>query len=217
MTVQALKGTPLGTKIDSLLYPSHEQWVGVVMLQGVQNRHMLASSLEDISSGNVYYLDLKDETNRMVTQYRTEILKYLGLGMIGLLTLLGLNLRSFSSVMRTILPVVGALVLVLATLHLFNEALSLFHIASLLLVAGIGIDYALFLSRHGNTPQEHETTISSVWVCSLTTILVFGVMAFSQTPVLHSIGLTTGLGALFCLMMSLVYSRQSIPPVSSQP
>jgi predicted exporter len=45
-------------------------------------------------------------------------------------------------------------------------------------------------------------------VCSATTILVFGVLAFSKIPVLHAIGLTAACGSLCCLLFAGFLAEQ---------
>ena len=94
-----------------------------------------------------------------------------------------------------------------------GERFSLFHIASFLLVIGLGLDYALFFNRRDGTQAERGRTVYGLVVCSTTTILVFGVLALSQIPVLRAIGLTTALGSLACLVFAafLAESPKKLP------
>jgi predicted exporter len=45
-------------------------------------------------------------------------------------------------------------------------------------------------------------------VCGTTTILVFGVLAFSTIPVLHAIGMTAACGSLSCLAFAALLARK---------
>ena len=102
----------------------------------------------------------------------------------------------------------SALVVVAAVVNVSGEALSLFHIATFLLVIGLGLDYALFFNR----PDEHEDgrsgTLYGLLVCSMTTILVFGVLAGSSIPVLHAIGMTAAVGSFCCLLFAGIMARR---------
>jgi len=105
-----------------------------------------------------------------------------------------------------LLPIAGSIMFDLVILHALGERLSLFHLAALLLVFGIGLDYTLFYQRPHKTPAERQQTISAIFVCSLTTIAVFGLLACSQTPVLRGIGLTVSLGSLICFLFAAICS-----------
>jgi predicted exporter len=203
---QAIQGTPLGTKIRSLLYPHQDQWVGTILLRDVQNRNVLQQAIHTETLSSVHYLDLKTESNRMVTTYRQEVTTYLAIGIVCLILILGIGLRSLTNVVAVLLPIAGSIMLDLAILHALGERLSLFHLAALLLVFGIGLDYTLFFQRHHETAAERQQTISAIFVCSLTTIAVFGLLACSQTPVLQGIGLTAFLGSLICFLFAAICS-----------
>ena len=203
---QSVKSTILGTKIRSLLYTHQDQWVGTILLRDVNNRQAIQQAIQTNAFKAIHYLDLKTESNDMVTIYRQEVITYLAIG-IGFLTLiLGIGLRSISRMLAVLLPIAGSIMLDLALLHALGERLSLFHLAALLLVFGIGLDYTLFFQRPHKTPAERQQTISAIIVCSLTTITVFGLLACSQTPVLHGIGLTVFLGSLICFFFAALCS-----------
>jgi len=65
--------------------------------------------------------------------------------------------------------------------------INLFTMLALWLVLGLGIDYGIFL-RHGL--DNRPTAILSVTLSACTTLLAFGLLAFSATPFIRSIGLT---------------------------
>ncbi len=209
---QKFNNTVLGGKIRSLLFQQKGKWVGLITLQGVTDRTQLIALSIEPNHGNLYYLDLKQESNHMVGIYRAEMIKFLSVGVLAIMIILGFALRSPKACLRVLFPVATTAVTVVAVLHLVDERLSLFHLASMLLVVGIGLDYALFFNRDHESKAERIQTIFAVLVCSVTTILVFGLLALSQTPVLHSIGSTAALGAFCCLLFSSLSQKQSIPP-----
>ena len=211
---QRVHNTVLGTKIHSLLFREQKTWVGLVTLQGVTDRTPLIALGKDPNDRELYYLDLKQESNAMVNTYREEMIKFLSMGVVTIMVILAFALRSSNAFIRVLLPIAATTLTVVAVLHWVDERLSLFHLASMLLVVGIGLDYALFVNRDHESKAERAQTIFAVLVCSATTILVFSLLALSQTPVLHSIGSTAALGAFCCLLFSSILRKQSIPPTS---
>jgi predicted exporter len=99
-------------------------------------------------------------------------------------------------------PIAGAVLVALAVLTLAGEAVSLFHLAALLLLAGLAIDYALFLAT---PPSPGDDAAGAVLNCAVSTLLTFGLLSLCATPVLHGIGLTVaaGVAAAFVLALAL--------------
>lgn len=203
------RGTALGLKLDSLLFIREKGWVAVVPLRGVSDRRQVRELLAPWHEREVTYLDLKEESNRMVAAYRNEALGLLGWGALSICIVLLLGLRAPITVLRVMLPIGSAMVVVAALLHALGGGFSLFHIASFLLVIGLGLDYALFFNRRHGTLAERGRTIYGLVVCSTTTILVFGVLTFSQIPVLRAIGMTAALGSLACLLFAALLAEDA--------
>src|SRR5207244_6220135 len=61
--------------------------------------------------------------------------------------LLCFGLRGVRKALRVMLPVYAAIAMTVACLGLLGIGLSLFHLVSLLLVLGIGLNYSLFFSQ----------------------------------------------------------------------
>jgi predicted exporter len=206
---RTFRGTALGLKLDSLLFMREGRWVALVPLRGVTDRQNLRDLLSLGRDPEVTYLDLKEESNRMVGAYRNETLGLLGWGALSIGLVLFVGLRAPLTVLRVMLPIVSAIVVVAAVLHALGERFSLFHIASFLLVIGLGLDYALFFNRRQGTLGERGRTVYGLVVCSTTTILVFGVLTLSQIPVLRAIGMTAALGSLACLLFAALLAEDT--------
>ena len=200
-------GTPFGIKIRSLVFKQNEKWISLIPLRQVEDRKPLRRWDEALENPQVWYLDLKEESNKIVSAYHREILVLVGWGSLVICVVLFIRIRTFWLLTSVLLPIASSLLVVIALLHALDERLSLFHLASLLLVVGLGLDYALFFNRRVSAPTDRDRTISSIWICCMTTILVFGILAYSEIPVLRAIGLTTLLGALTCFMLSAMLSR----------
>ena len=104
-------------------------------------------------------------------------------------------------------PMALATLLILAVLRALGVELNLFHLVSLILAAGLGLDYALFFDHAGDDRGEQLRTLHAVIVCSLTTLLVFSLLALSSIPVLRAIGGTVALGVAFNFALALLVAR----------
>ncbi len=204
---RTFRGTALGLKLDSLLFMREGRAFAVMPLRGVTDRQKFRDLLSLRRDPGVTYLDLKEESNHMVGAYRNETLGLLGWGGLSIGFVLLVGLRAPLTVLRVMLPIASAIIVVAALLHAAGERFSLFHIASFLLVIGLGLDYALFFNRRQGTPGERGRTVYGLVVCSTTTILVFGVLTLSQIPVLRAIGMTAAMGSLACLLFAALLAE----------
>jgi predicted exporter len=98
------------------------------------------------------------------------------------------------------------MVLTVSLLVATGQRISVFHLVALLLVLGIGLNYALFFERTPEDESELARIRLSLAVCAVSTIATFGILAFSATPVLHTIGITVALGAFLSLLVSALWA-----------
>jgi predicted exporter len=196
----ALRGTVLGLKFQSLVSQSGNDWVVLVPLYGVADSKSLA--------GEVAVLDLKAESERLLAGYRLEALRLSALGMGAIVLVLALGLRRARPVLQVVLPVALGLLLTAAVLQLAGQRLTVFHLIAMLLVMGIGLNYSLFLDRPEEDPSARRRTLFALLVTCATTVLAFGTLAWSSNPVLHAIGFTVTAGALMAFAASAALARR---------
>lgn len=93
-------------------------------------------------------------------------------------------------------PVVASL-LGLAILNWCGFTINIFNLLALLLVLGIGLDAGIFLSE---SSRGHYTW-TAITLAATTTLLAFGLLALSSTPVLQQFGVTVlvGIIGVWCL------------------
>ena len=205
---ESFHGTSLGLKIEAMIVEHHGRWLAVAPLRGVADRQALKAAVAGWGEAAVTYVDLKEESSRLMREYRDRTLQLLGWGAVAIAVVLGIGLKSLLQLWRVLVPIVAGLIVVTGILNLAGESLSLFHVATLLLVIGLGLDYALYFNRAADHGDERRRTVFGLLVCSSTTILVFGVLAFSTIPVLHAIGLTAACGSLCCLLFAGFVAEQ---------
>ena len=72
---------------------------------------------------------------------------------------------------------------------------------ALTLVAGLGLDYVLFYSRAQDS-RDARATSAAVFICALSSLLVFGILSLSSIPVLEGIGSTVFVGVLAAYLLA---------------
>jgi predicted exporter len=203
------ESSALSLKLRALLLHSGNEWTVLAPLRGVTDPAAVASRIE--REGRKFaFLDLKQEADQLVRRYRQESLHLTALGVTAITAVLWWGLRRAGIVGTVLLPPLMAILFVVASLLLVGERLSLFHLVSLLLVLGIGLNYALFFHRGVSDEAERRRTALALMVCIGATLAAFGTLAFSRTPVLHAIGLTVSLGALFSLILSAMLAKPTV-------
>jgi predicted exporter len=211
LTLSAVRGTALETRLDALLFRHDGQWQALVPLRGVADEAAVRDLLARWNQPGVFYLDLKRESDRLVGSYRQEALQLLGWGAAAIALLLTMGLGSWRRALRVMLPMAAAVAVTSTLLFAVEGGLSLFHLVSLLLVVGIAMDYALFFDRPAETVQEQARTLYSLLVCNATTVVAFGLLLSSHTSILAAIGSTVALGASLALLFAAMTSPRSAP------
>ncbi len=139
----------------------------------------------------VAYVNPLERLNATFTRIRQHTMRWVGLGyvLIFLLLLLRYGLRGSLAVMLPPLAAAGA---TLGFLGWIAQPVNVFVVVALMLVAGIGVDYAVFL-REGAGHHQGTTRIA-VGLATITTLASFGLLGASSIPVVHAFGLTVTLG-----------------------
>jgi predicted exporter len=199
----SLDGSRIATKVDTLLVRRERGWVALMPLRGVTDAAGIAKSL----GAQAVLLDLKVESDRLYADYRREALVHSLLGAAAIVVLLFAGLRSARRVVDVLAPLAAAVIVTACLLTLGGRELTIFHLVGLLLVVAVGSNYSLFFDRQAPSGTDHERTIVSLLFAALTTMIGFGLLSFSSVPVLHGIGSTVALGALFALLFSAILAR----------
>lgn len=168
----------------------------IVLLGGIQQIDALKARFA--SDESVQLIDKVADISAVMGHYRLLTLKLLALALGIALLLFSLNFGFKKAAVVVAVPALAAL-LTLATLGLTGSPLSLFHALALILVFGIGIDYSLFFA----SAQNHgKAVMMAVFMSACSTLLAFGLLAFSQTQAIHYFGLTLSLGIGFTFLLS---------------
>jgi predicted exporter len=202
---QDLAGTPLEARVGGLLLQRDGHWTGLVTLTGLADVAALRRIVG--AQPDVTLLDLKQASEDLVAHQRLRILWCLAVSAVLLVAVVLFALRSLVRAQRVLAPMALTTLVVLAVLHGAGVSLNLFHLIALVLAAGLGLDYALFFERAADEPAEQRRTLHAVLVCSLSTLLVFALLATSSLPVLRAIGVTVAAGVVCNFVLALTLTR----------
>jgi predicted exporter len=208
LRLEDLRGTGLDLKVRSLLQQDGGEWQALIPLREVRDPARLRALAQTLPpAAHVTFLDLKAESDRLVAGYRIQALALAGAGALAIAALLYAGLRRVGEALRVMLPVYAAIAMTVACLVALGGGLSLFHLVSLLLVLGIGLNYALFFNQAEPGTEREQGTSLALSVCFLTTFAAFGCLATSRIPVLSAIGLTVTLGCALSLLNAMVLGK----------
>ncbi len=203
-----LAGSPLATRLAPLLIERDGGWLGPIALQSVPDPARLTAALAEahILDANVLYIDMRAELGQVLSDYTARAWRWLGVSGLLMLVALAIGLRSVGRVVRVLGAVVAAMVLTVAVLTLLRARLSLIHLVAFQLVAGVGLDYALFFARRQLDTEERARTLRTLVTCIAMTLLTFGLLAACQTPLLRDIGMTVAIGATSAMLFAFLFA-----------
>lgn len=203
-----LDDTALALRVDSLLVRADEGWAALMPLSAVADAGAIRQAIDDANVEGVAFLDLKAEADALVAGYRAQSIRSTAIGLACMVGVLLVGTRSLRVALRLLAPVLAAVVLTSATLVGGGQRLTVFHLVALLLIVGVGLNYALFFGRDSGSAAERELTLLSVMVAGAATLCASLALAFASTPVLRAIGTTTALGAVFAFLLCAVLAKE---------
>jgi predicted exporter len=197
-TVEQWQANPMSSALQHFwLGRIQDQYVSWIQLSGIHQMDQLKALASH--SSNWRFVNQVDDISQLFKRYRTVAVELLLSAYILIVCILAWR-YGFKGMLLILLPPAGSIVLTLSLLGLSGSLFNFFNIFALLVVLGIGIDYALFFRE--SDKQAQATTLLAVSLSALTTLLAFGLLSLSNTPVIHSFGLTLLLGILFCFLLA---------------
>ncbi|SDL18082.1 Predicted exporter [Modicisalibacter muralis] len=184
-------------KIDAAQADMPGNMAAVMPLSGVESAALerrLTAFAE--RHANVVYVNRVERLSSLLGELREHIALWLGMALAGMAIVLAWRYRGLA--WRVLVPPTGAVLIVLAIFGVIGVPLNVFSQLGMLLVLGIGLDAGIFSVEHARRPS----TWLAISLSTLTSLLAFGLLAFSATPALHHLGLTCllGLAAVWLLV-----------------
>jgi predicted exporter len=174
----------------------------VIIPQGVtpQNEPALIATAQGLPG--VVFVDKAASVSKLFGAYRVDSGWWLGGALALVLVLLMLRYRVRGGIAVT-LPVLLAVGVTLAVFGYAQVPLNLFNWLALMLVLGVGANYAVFL-REGCLRADAD--LGAVWtgvlLSAATTLLSFGMLGMSAMPALKTFGATLALGIAVSVLLA---------------
>ena len=185
VTYEALLETPLAPLVQHFVLKNDAQGAALMtMLSGVTPEMLPELESAARKHEGVRFLDITARMSETLSIYRTRVFELLAAGFFVLWGVM--TLRFGRGGWRAVLPAGLGVLAALAASGIAGIPATLFTALACVLLLGLGVDYGIFLS--GN-PEDGRTS-AAVFFCGLTTMLSFGLLAFSATPALASFGFT---------------------------
>lgn len=161
----------------------------MIVLHGIQQREVVAK----LENAQIHFMQPTYQLSQQFAEHRIHA-QWLLLG--AMLSVAGLIwfLYGIKSVLPIMLPVSLALALTFALQALIGVQLNLFSIMGCFLILGIGVDYAIFY-RHER--EQYQVVVMALFLCMMSTLLGFGLLALSHTYAIFCFGLTVLCGVIF--------------------
>ncbi|HMB59199.1 MAG TPA: hypothetical protein VKN35_04740, partial [Xanthomonadales bacterium] len=208
--------SPLADALLQFLIPPDEKesgsWTSLVTLHGeIEPRGL--ETLLDARIPEAELVDYRSASEELVADYRQRTARVLA-GVLLLIALVLLWQVRWNRSLVCVFVVGLSLLTTASLLRALAGPLNLYHMMGLLLVAGIGLDYCLFLTRNETNSSD---TRHAVLTCAASTVAAFGVLAASSIPALNSLGSAVACGVLICLLAAwlapTVNSGKELPAV----
>ncbi len=199
-----IAATPLRSWLASHLIQVGDQWVALTSV--ARPAAMQLSRRVEQWNIAVEFVDLQAASVDLVRDYRSGTRNTM---LVAALLIVGLLLYArmqFRRIVWIVLTVSSALATTVAVVVAQHGSLTVIHLVALLLVLGLGLDYALFLSR-SESVSEQRATDKGVLACAASTSLAFGILAGSTIPLLKFLGLTVAAGSAASFLIAWSGSR----------
>ena len=168
----------------------------IVQIQDGRDVQRLATLADGLPG--VTFVDKAGSVSRLFGDYR----RWSALWLLGALSLVYALMRwryGWMQAALMLLPTALAFTVVLGAFGYLGVGLTLFSMMGFVLVLGVGVNYAIFLREGG---VSRAATLAGVMLSSATTLLSFGLLAFSSMPVLSGFGLTLLFGILVSVLLA---------------
>jgi predicted exporter len=214
VTPRDLAGTSLNAAFDALILHQNDRWNALLPLRSVApgaqiDLAQVVAALKGSQVDDARALDLKRESDALYDDYLAEAIHFSLAGFVALTALLVIALRSPLRVIRVLMPLALAVLTVAAGLALFGVQLTILHLVGMLLIVAVGSNYALFFDRQANAaePGDAGLTLAALIIANTSTVIAFGLLSFSQVPVLVALGTTVAPGTFLALLFAAIGFR----------
>ena len=200
LTVEKVLSSPLGEQFKSQFIEvesadSTKSYFTVIRLKGIKDAAGLTQLLA--AESHVHLFDKVEEITSILEYLRTQFSVVLLIAFIATAVLFSLIYGVKSGVKASSLPALAS-ILSLSLSFYWQGYLSLFNLIAALLVMALAIDYTVFYMEKGRS----DKVVLAITLSMLSSCAAFGMLAFSTTPAVFSLGLTVLFGVICAYLIS---------------
>jgi predicted exporter len=175
-------------------HPAH-----IVLLQGAADAAAVKKLIADIPAAR--FVSLADDWSRLFADYRRYAIALLALSALLMYPMLGWRYGWWAG-LRVMAPSLAAVVLAPLFAALAGVAFTFFNAMALVLVLSVGVDYSVFCRE--TSGARKPVTMLAIALAALSTILSFGMLAFSRVFAVHAFGMTMLIGIILAFLFAPV-------------
>ncbi|MDQ8022720.1 MAG: hypothetical protein REI94_12840 [Moraxellaceae bacterium] len=205
LTLPTLMSSPLAPLLQSLWLPGKGDTApaSVVLLKGLSGQASIAA-LSALQTEGVQWVDKPARISELFSRYRQRLGWICVIAFALTVPLLWPRFRGDS--WRVLAPVVFACTCTLALMGALGMPVQLLTMLALLIVLGMGVDYGVFIvDSHGDGRSFVATLLAAS-----TTVLSFGLLAFSSTPALGAFGFAIFAGIGIAALSAPLFRRREM-------
>lgn len=185
----------LGEDIVAHLYQqAASAHVSVVEIIGVSKSDM--ESIISVS-GNMILYDKQASLSQVLASFRVELGYWLAWATFVILIIFFIRF-DWQSTIKAAFALISSIYCALVISQLVQGALNIFNLLSAILVIGLAVDYLIFYRAR----ELSDANILAIGLSVASSLFVFGMLAFSQTPAIKSFGITVTFGLVFIYLLA---------------
>ena len=171
----------------------------VVTLQGLAHAEAVRAAVGGLPG--VRFVDPTAEFSSLLGKYRIRAMVLTAAS--ALIMFVGLTWRyGLAGSAWVMLPAGMAVVLVPAFIAMLGESYTFFQAMAQVILLAIGTDYAIFCAEGASS-----TSLLAVWLAAITSLLSFGLLAFSRVPAVHGFGSAMLIGIILSAALAPLANR----------
>lgn len=194
--------TPLGGVFQHLWLVDTPYHYAVIRFSGISDSKMLSAQLLPFKHSK--FVDKLADTQQELATFRTLLTLVFIAACLAALMVFTVRYGIKKACYGVLIPA-SAFVLSLTISVLLQSNITLFNLASGLVILALGLDYSVFYAEHGFSVAITQTTFMS----ALSSIFVFAILSFSSTPAIASFGQTVFFGIVLTFLFSPMISQVS--------
>ena len=146
----------------------------------------------------IQYIDLKSDISSKIKDYRVKCIKLILPILFILVIVLSIIYKNFLKSIRIVIPSILAASFSLAFVSLIFKEINMFHILSIFLILGFGLDYSIFRA------SGVKNSSGAILLSCVTSVFSFALLSFTSFKLISSLGVILSIGLLSSYILSLV-------------